>query len=48
MPLRLSQSQKWSIADRDGGAVEENGLLLGDDVTGSDSALTADWPTDRR
>jgi hypothetical protein len=41
MPLRLSESQKWSIANRSGGTIGENGLLLGGKITGS-SALTTE------
>jgi hypothetical protein len=41
LPLQLSEPQKWSIADRSGGAIEENGLFLGGNLTGSD-ALTAE------
>jgi hypothetical protein len=40
MPLHLSASQRWNVADRSGGEVGENGLLLGEEVTGSNSALT--------
>jgi hypothetical protein len=40
MPLELSASQKWSIANRTGGEIGENGLLLGSEVTGEGSELT--------
>jgi hypothetical protein len=40
--LHLGASQRWSITDRIGGAVEENGLLLGGEVTGAQSALTTE------
>lgn len=40
MPLRLDASQRWGLADRDGGGIEENGLLLAGDVTGTSSTLT--------
>jgi hypothetical protein len=39
-PLALTASQRWTVADRDGGEIEENGLLLGGALTGSGSALT--------
>lgn len=42
MALELTKSQRWSIADRSGGALEENGLLLGGELTGAGSALTAE------
>ena len=42
IPLRLTASQKWSVSDRSGGALEENGLLLDGDLTGPDSALTVE------
>jgi hypothetical protein len=42
MPLELTASQKWSIADRSGGALEENGLVLGGELTGAGSALTVE------
>ncbi len=41
MPFQLSEPQKWKIADRSGGAIEEDGLLLDREVTGS-SALTTE------
>jgi hypothetical protein len=40
MPLQLSASQKWSIANRSSGKIGENGLLLGNEVTGEGSELT--------
>jgi hypothetical protein len=40
MPLRLDASQKWSIADRSGGEIEENGLLLKGNLSGASSTLT--------
>ncbi len=42
MPLRLSASQRWSITNRSGGEIEENGLLLGGELTGAGSALTVE------
>jgi hypothetical protein len=42
MPLALSTSQRWSVADRSGGAIEENGLSLEGEVTGSASALSVE------
>jgi hypothetical protein len=39
VPLRLSAPQRWSIANRSGGQIEEDGLLLGEEVTGA-SPLT--------
>jgi hypothetical protein len=42
MPLMLAASQRWSVADRSGGKLEENGLLVGSAVTGSGSALTVE------
>jgi len=42
MPLRLSESQRWSVANQSGGAVEENALILGEELTGSPSALTVE------
>jgi len=42
LPLQLSASQKWSIADRSGDAIEENGLFLEGALTGSPSALTVE------
>jgi hypothetical protein len=39
MPLELGAAQKWEIANRSGGKVEENGILLGEELTGS-KALT--------
>jgi hypothetical protein len=41
MPLRLSEPQRWRIANHSGGAVEENGVFLNGEVTGS-SPLTAE------
>jgi hypothetical protein len=40
MPLRLDAPQRWSIANRSGGEIEENGLLLGEALTSAGSALT--------
>jgi hypothetical protein len=40
LPLQLSEPQKWSIAGRSSGAIEENGLFLGGDLTGSDALTT--------
>jgi hypothetical protein len=42
MPLELDASQKWSIANHNGGEIEENGLLLGGELTGAGSALTVE------
>jgi hypothetical protein len=42
LALELTASQKWSIADRSGGALEENGLLLGGELSGADKALTVE------
>jgi hypothetical protein len=42
LPLYLSASQRWSITDRSGGKIEENGLLLGGGLTGTGSALTVE------
>ena len=39
-PLELGASQKWSIAGRSGGEIEENGLLMEGELTGVSSALT--------
>jgi hypothetical protein len=41
LPLHLSAAQKWSIADRSGGALEENGMFFGGNLTGS-SGLTVE------
>ncbi len=42
MPLRLSESQRWSIANRSGGEIGENGLLVGGELTGAGSALAVE------
>jgi hypothetical protein len=43
LPFRLSASQKWSISERSGGEIEENGLILAGDLTGSTAnALTVE------
>jgi hypothetical protein len=42
MPLELSAPQKWSIAERGTSQIEENGLLIGGEVTGAGKALTAE------
>jgi hypothetical protein len=42
MPVELGASQRWSIANRSGGGIEENGLLLGGEVTGAPRALTVE------
>lgn len=42
MPFQLSASQKWSVADRPDGKIEENGLFLVGEVTGSGSALAVE------
>jgi hypothetical protein len=42
MPLALDAPQRWSIADRSGGELEENGLLLGSEVTGAGDPLTVE------
>lgn len=39
LPLQLGDPQRWEIADRSGGAIGENGLVLGGEVSGSGSAL---------
>ncbi len=38
MPLRLDTAQRWTLADRSGGSIGENGLLLGASVNGSSSS----------
>lgn len=40
MPIELSAPQKWSVANRSGGNLEENGLLMEGAVTGAGNALT--------
>jgi hypothetical protein len=40
MPLHLGASQRWSVANRSGGNIEENGMLLASEITGAGSALT--------
>jgi hypothetical protein len=40
MPIELTAPQKWNIANRSGGNLEENGLLMGGEVKGAGSALT--------
>ncbi len=42
MPLRLAASQRWTVAGRGGGAIGENGLLVGEGISGSGSALTVE------
>jgi hypothetical protein len=43
MPLHLRTTQTWSVSEREAGEIEENGLLLAGEVTGSAaSALTVD------
>ena len=42
MPLQLSAPQRWEIADRSGGKIEENGMFLSGEVTGSSNALTVE------
>jgi hypothetical protein len=42
MPLALAASQKWSISDRSGSEIEENGVSLGGALTGSPSALNVE------
>lgn len=37
MPIQLSASQKWHIANRSGGGIEENGVLLFSGLTASTS-----------
>lgn len=40
LPLQLSSPQRWSITEPSGGAIEENGLFLGETVTGAGMPLT--------
>ena len=40
MPLHLSAPQTWSISDRSGGEIGENGLLLGEELTSEGNPLT--------
>lgn len=42
LPLRLTASQTWKIADRSGGELGENGIFLGSELSGSTSALTVE------
>ncbi len=42
LPLRLGAPQKWRISDRSDGAIEENGVFLGGELSGSGRALTAE------
>lgn len=42
VPLNLTVSQTWSIANRGGGEIGENGMLLRGDLTGSGSTLNAE------
>ncbi len=42
LPLELSASQKWSIAEQGTTGIEENGLVIGDEVTGAGKALTVE------
>lgn len=42
MPLQLSTSQKWSIANRAAGGIGGNGVLLGGPVTGTGNALNVE------
>jgi hypothetical protein len=42
MPLRLSASQKWTIADHSGAELDENGLVVLGDVTGTSSTLAVE------
>lgn len=39
MPLTLSGSQSWSIANRSGGRLRENGVLLGEPLSGDTANL---------
>jgi hypothetical protein len=39
MPIRLSASQRWSVANRSGGELAENGLLVGGNLTGAGDSL---------
>jgi hypothetical protein len=41
IPLKLSETQTWSIANRNGGALGENGLALLGEVVGENIGLTA-------
>jgi hypothetical protein len=38
LPLHLSASQQWTVTDRTGGKIEENGLLLDEGLTGATNA----------
>lgn len=40
LPLELDAAQRWSIADRAGGSVDENGVVLAAPVSSAASALT--------
>jgi hypothetical protein len=42
LPVRLNASQKWSIANRLGGGIEENGIFVEGPLTGAGSSLTAE------
>jgi hypothetical protein len=42
VPFNLTASQTWSIANRGGGEIGENGMLLRGDLTGSGSALNTE------
>jgi hypothetical protein len=42
MPLALSASQRWSVANRSGGELGETGIVLDEDVTGAGHALTVE------
>jgi hypothetical protein len=42
LPLHLTASQTWSIANPSGGEIEQNGVLLGGELTGASSALAVD------
>jgi outer membrane biosynthesis protein TonB len=40
LPFRLGANQTWSVANRGGGAIGENGILLFSELTGPGAALT--------
>lgn len=40
MPIQLGAAQKWSVTDRGGGEMGENALLLFEELSGAEKALT--------
>jgi hypothetical protein len=42
LPIRLSAAQAWNITGREGGTVGENGVFVGDGLTGPGKALAID------